>query len=163
MLIYFIVISLLIHIFTILALVILYQRSTIKGSHGLPLAEDMETLEQQIEGYISEIERENEAFYEKINQLFAEKLQALEIKLDQLEKRIESLDQDVLSEVAEAGTPAENGKTEEVGEVSLPNRQRVLELYRQGLNVEEISRTLQIGKGEVSLLLNLIEHQAEKN
>lgn len=159
---FFIIISVLLHIFTILALVILYQRSTVVSSEGLLPTEDIAEIKQHMQSYISEIEQENEVFYEKVNQLFANRLLHLEDKLKDMEKKLESLESIINTERTEVDGSSEKMELTESSETGFPERKQVLELYKQGFNVEQISKSLQIGKGEVSLMLNLFDQQDEK-
>lgn len=65
------------------------------------------------------------------------------------------------SAAAEAAGPAESGREEAVGSAAEPERagrnknERILELYRQGKSKVEIAKQLDLGVGEVKLVLDL--------
>lgn len=152
----FVIISILIHIFTILAIVVLYQRRSLERLNLPSLEEDVETIHQSIESFIDEIEKENDALYQKIAEHLEEKEKELIERIRQLEKKLE--DAEASNKAVLTPEPiSEEREPQRNHDNYLPKMRQVAELYRQGLSVELISKTLDIGKGEVSLMINLLE------
>lgn len=138
-------ISLLLHLITILALIVLYQRYTLLKTEIGPFGDE---LQRSLEKFVKEIEEENEAFY----QLLVEHLK-------------ERKEQGKGEEKGEADQPAL--ETEEPPSPSVdsgekgsdPLFEQVVQLYQEGYSPQEIGRLLNKGVGEIQLLLNLYHHQ----
>ncbi|GAA0365274.1 DUF6115 domain-containing protein [Bacillus horti] len=88
-------ISFLVHIFTILAIVVLYQRRTLERVSLPSVKEDVETLHQSMEAFIDEIEKENEGLYERMVGYIQEKDESYQNDVKLLEEKIQRLEKEM--------------------------------------------------------------------
>lgn len=146
------IISILIHIFTILAIVILYQRRSLERLNLPTLQDDVETIHHSMESFIDEIEKENEVLYNKLKNYVQNKESKLEQRIQYLEEKLEDSNRQWAEQIEEENVPEKSNEQEEY----MFKTQQVVDLYHQGFNVEQISKTLQIGTGETNLIINMI-------
>lgn len=57
------------------------------------------------------------------------------------------------------GLTAESGNVDEISEQMNNHNQKILELYSQGFSIIDISRTLELGQGEVKLVIDLFKEK----
>lgn len=83
-------ISFLLHILSILAIIVLYQRRTVERIKLPTVKEDIEALHQSMEAFIDEIEKENEELYKRILHYIQEKDSQNEERLQELQHRLDT-------------------------------------------------------------------------
>lgn len=159
-----ILISLLLHIITIFGLLIVYQR--FQGLHSQESPAEHQ-LQKQLQSYLQQIERENEAYYRKMVQYINEREQNWMAKLKS--------NQPASSPSFSSPTNQENAfdKEQAIKEEEVPSPQpalkqhtpeeveQVLALLKQGYSHQEIARRLQRGVGEIQLMVNLYANPSD--
>ena len=162
----FMLISLLLHLMTILALIVLYQRYALLKAELGPFTED---LQDKLEKFVKRIEEENEAFYQLLVDYIKEKETTgkgeEKGKVDFPTTENESPSSFLDYEESEEGIykiEEEKLKQDEPPldpKAADPFLQQVISLYQQGYSPQEIGRQLNKGVGEIQLMLNLYHHQ----
>jgi transcriptional regulator of aromatic amino acid metabolism len=175
MTVFLIVVSFLLHLISFFAIVVLYQRRSLERVSLPSLQEDVETIHQSIESFVDELEKENEALYNKLLQHIKKKETEWDGRLKHLEERynalevptepVESIHSTKIEQesIEEAGSrEEENKQPESLGhENKDPKFQQALDLFNQGFSSEQIAKVLQIGKGEADLIVNMIKKYRE--
>jgi DNA-binding NarL/FixJ family response regulator len=131
--------SVLLHLITIFGLIILYQRYQTLKAGQMP---DMTELKQQLHQYIRQIEKENEAYYQKVVNYINERdmKQQKETK-NQVQHRVQDIHKDQRPPHARID--------------------QVIKLLKQGYSHQEIARQLNMGVGEIQLMANLYVNDAD--
>jgi len=132
-------------------------RKDSKGSDDEPIFEfdddrkkELEVLQESLESLVSRVQRVTTDAVGKIT----EAVNQAEVKEDELTTQI-ALIQKAQDETAKVG---EDLASKEVSSVEMNQERtnaRILELSNQGATVEEIARELQIGRGEVNLVIDI--------
>jgi transcriptional regulator of aromatic amino acid metabolism len=179
MFIFLIVVSFLLHLISIFAIVVLFQRRSLERVSLPSLQEDVETIHQSIESFVDELEKENEALYDKLLQhikkkenewdgrlkLLEEKYHALELPTVSVEPiHSTKIEQESIRETGAAGSKEEENKQQPEAlehENKDPKFQQALDLFNQGFSPDQIAKVLHIGKGEANLIVNMINKYRE--
>lgn len=176
--------SFILHIITILIAVVLFQRQSIVQPKGKDADDD--SLFDQLELYTERIEQGNHQLIAQLKEHLAakqEQIDQLASELDQLKITIASQGTtDMMMDTAKPITKVDMLDVENVQEKPIINEPhneitpvnvqdvetekqakhaQALELSKQGFSVDKIAQILNLGKGEVQLLLNM--HQKQKN
>ncbi|WP_025027632.1 OmpH family outer membrane protein [Caldalkalibacillus mannanilyticus] len=85
---YTLIISFLLHLVTLLAIFILYQRRGLERLNLPSMKDDVETIHESIQAFVEELEKENEALYEKLVQHMKMKEQQWEERIREIEQRL---------------------------------------------------------------------------
>jgi outer membrane biosynthesis protein TonB len=179
MLIFLIVVSFLLHLISIFAIVVLFQRRSLERVSLPSLQEDVETIHQSMESFVDELEKENEALYDKLLQHIKKKENKWDERLMLLEER---LDAKLFNEPTKPAEPIQPTKIEKTSieltgskeeenkqpealqhENKDPKFQQALDLFNQGFSPEQIAKVLHIGKGEANLIVNMIQKYRENS
>jgi wyosine [tRNA(Phe)-imidazoG37] synthetase (radical SAM superfamily) len=182
---FFFIVSFLLHLISIFAIVVLYQRRSLERVSLPSSQDDVETIHESIESFVDELEKENEALYEKLLQhirkkesewdgrlqLIEERLIALEIPAEveresmeeeQISKEVKQKSKAVEQESEQESREEEKKQTDSLqNENKDPKFQQALELFNQGFSADQIAKVLQIGKGEAGLIVNMIKKYRE--
>jgi transcriptional regulator of aromatic amino acid metabolism len=175
MLMFLIVVSFLLHLISIFAIVVLFQRRSLERVSLPSLQEDVETIHQSIESFVDELEKENEALYDKLLQHIKKKEDEWDGRLKLLEESYHALELTTepvepihstkieQESIDEEGSKEEENKQPEVFEHENkdPKFQQALDLFNQGFSPEQIAKVLHIGKGEADLIVNMIKKYRE--
>ncbi len=89
------IISFILHVISLLAIVVLFQRRSVERLNLPSLEQDVETLHDSMEAFVTEIEKENEILYERIEAILTKKEVEWQYKADELTKNISSLQEKV--------------------------------------------------------------------
>lgn len=91
--------SFVIHLFSILAIIVLFQRRSLERVNLPTMQEDVETIHESIEAFVDEVEKENERLYEQMevsikqhSDEWKDRLEELKIRVHQLEDSLARLD-----------------------------------------------------------------------
>lgn len=161
----FMLISLLFHLITVFALIVLYQRYALLKAELGPFTED---LQDKLEKFVKRIEEENEAFYQLLVDYIKEKETTgkgeEKGKVNFPTTENESPSPFLDAEEREEGINIEERELKQdelplVPKAADPFLQQVISLYQQGYSPQEIGRQLNKGVGEIQLMLNLYHHQ----
>ena len=122
------------------------------------LTEDTEALHQNMEEFVSNVEKENEELYQK----FAE---YIKVKESRLEERIRLLEDQHTTGIQNAPIETkplqvallEKVDSEIVQDDNEPENEKVAKLYKQGFSAKQISKVLKVEYGEVELIINMLE------
>lgn len=153
-----ILISFLLHIITIFGLLIVYQR--IQGLYSQESPAEHQ-LQEQLQSYLKQIERENEAYYRKMVQYINEREQNWTAKLQSNQPASSpSFSSATNQENAHDKAQAKQGEGVPSPQPSLKQHtpeevEQVLALLKQGYSHQEIARRLHRGVGEIQLMVNL--------
>lgn len=157
----FLIVSFLLHLITIFAIVVLYQRRALERVNLPSMQDDVETIHQSIEAFVDELEKENEVLYEKLLQHIKKKEKDWEERLQKIEEKYSALDME--SSIEPENTSIQDFSVKESEQVEKlqhnnkdPKYQQALELHNQGFSADQIANVLKIGKGEASLIVNMI-------
>ncbi|MDC3414115.1 hypothetical protein NC797_03415 [Aquibacillus sp. 3ASR75-11] len=144
----FILVSLLLHLFTIVGLYYLYTRQKNSTSNQLNEEKMMRDIEEVFTGYLEEVKAEND----KLLNYLTRKGNTTSMKQDNhKEKDIQSVDEDWEEDPPELYNPPITNESKDVLEQSL--RGRIYALYDQGRSIDTIARELHCGRTEVELML----------
>ncbi|MDQ0337289.1 hypothetical protein J2S00_000059 [Caldalkalibacillus uzonensis] len=133
------VLSFLLHLITLFALIVLYQRSS-SADRSQPTY-DPQALTEQLDAFVKQIEQENEAYYQNMLAHLKDLETEWEIKVNQLNQ-------------ASSREAADPPQPDTYGEKVFD---RAIHLHQQGYTPEQIARQLNIGIGEAQLLVRLFE------
>lgn len=156
----FIVVSFLLHLISIFAIVVLYQRRSLERVNLPSMQDDVETIHQSIESFVDELEKENEVLYEKLLQYFKKKENEWEDRLQEIEVKYNALkDSTGQEQMTTQDSSVEKSEQTELfqNKNKDPKFQQALELYNQGFSADQVAKVLQIGKGEANLIINMID------
>lgn len=156
----FIVVSFLLHLISIFAIVVLYQRRSLERVNLPSMQDDVETIHQSIESFVDELEKENEVLYEKLLQYFKKKENEWEDRLQEIEVKYNALEDSTGQEqMTTQDSSVEKSEQTELfqNKNKDPKFQQALELYNQGFSADQVAKVLQIGKGEANLIINMID------
>lgn len=168
----FLVVSFLLHLISIFAIVVLYQRRALERVSLPSMQDDVETIHQSIESFVDELEKENEVLYEKLLQYvkknekeWEERLYRIELRHNAHENSTEpkqTTTQDSSGEENEQARETKPIKPTKQADIFQnqnkdPKFQQALELYNQGFSADQITKVLNIGKGEANLIINMID------
>lgn len=156
----FIVVSFLLHLISIFAIVVLYQRRSLERVNLPSMQDDVETIHQSIESFVDELEKENEVLYEKLLQYFKKKENEWEDRLQEIEVKYNALEDSTGQEqmTTQESSVEKSEQTELFQNKNKdPKFQQALELYNQGFSADQVAKVLQIGKGEANLIINMID------
>lgn len=174
----FLVVSFLLHLISIFAIVVLYQRRALERVSLPSMQDDVETIHQSIESFVDELEKENEVLYEKLLQYvkknekeWEERLYRIELRHNAHENSTEPKQTTTQDSSGEENEQARETKpikptkqkkqTKQADNFQNQNKdpkfQQALELYNQGFSADQIAKVLNIGKGEANLIINMID------
>lgn len=108
-------ISFLLHIITILAVIVLYQRRTLERVNLPTMKEDVETLHHSMEAFIDEIEKENEHLYERMVQHVREKEEQQRRQYDTLTNKLTQSIEDLRREMGQEEAIIQENPVEQRG------------------------------------------------
>ncbi len=116
--------------------------------YGVFLEKRTNTLPKDIstsETYNSEVKATDSTIYEK--------------EIDGLKERLESIEEILFSNILEENIDRSTGSTEILVERDALEKYKIIQKYeKQGKNLDEIAKLLDINKGEVLLLKNLYKN-----
>ncbi|TLS36650.1 DUF6115 domain-containing protein [Pseudalkalibacillus caeni] len=142
--IYFIVISIVLHLVSLLAIVILFQKQSL-SSPGHSMEGNIEGIKESMAGFVKELEQENQLLAEKLIQYIDRKEEALRADFSLSQKDSVAMHDE---------SPIEEQSGSEIND-SLQPEEQVIQLYKQGFSSHQIASTLKKGTGEVELIINM--------
>jgi hypothetical protein len=121
-------ISFLLHLITLLALFVLFQRRTLERANIPSMKEDVETIHESIQAFVDELEKENEVLYENMLQYTKNKEKSWEARIRLVEEKTHQ-DEQMLNK---------SNKKTEVKKVALKGR-TIGSIYRAKPMIDEAS------------------------
>ncbi|QKS71409.1 hypothetical protein FLK61_32430 [Paenalkalicoccus suaedae] len=162
--IYALLVSIMLHLFTFLALIILFKRD--KEREPVNNDRTLQEMEDLLISYTTEMKEENERLVKKIGAM-RESLAEHKREADSLTRKENGNNTNQAEQKASSEDTVTPRFDEEVYEDYLPplppiekkeeapisDKSKVLALHKQGLGASDIAKKLQMGAGEVELLL----------
>lgn len=100
-----------------------------------------ENLEKIIDNFILQINEDNQALLKRLKKTSQDKLTRMDEKISLLEQRISQFES---FHIEHKSLPLEHSKYE-----------KILQMHQEGKTIDEIAKSLNVGHGEIELILDL--------
>lgn len=169
--------SFILHLLTIFAVIILFQKRSLERVDLPSPPEDTETIHKSMAAFVDELEKENEALYEKlvhyikskeeewdrkIDEEFQKKVEPLNRKLKDWHQQMERLEQTAEHDEKRPSSPQHVLVNEEKKDQQTDKLEMVAQLHEQGFSKEQIAKMLRIGNGETALMIHMLPSSRRK-
>jgi GTPase involved in cell partitioning and DNA repair len=156
-------ISFFLHIITIFAIIILYQKKSVDRLDSSSTSEEIENLEGTMALFMEELEKGNEQFYQNIIDYVKEKETQTEVRLRLLEAKLQESPSVKVSQSNVSPVKKESSPIKEIPQYDAENMsreekiERTKQLFQQGFSIEQIEKVLHYRKGEIEFIVNLLK------
>ncbi|RBW67835.1 DUF6115 domain-containing protein [Bacillus taeanensis] len=147
------------HLISILAIVILFQRKPLEKKDETDLLEDAQTIHQSIEAFVKRMERENEVLYQKLVDYIKAKENKFNEIVQMLEEKLDTKDtEDNLVIREKSSALQQDSRQPAINELNVKQskEEKISQLYKQGFSPKQIAKLIQSDIGEVELIINML-------
>lgn len=142
----------------VISIVILFQCKKLNNLDEFQVIDDAQDIQQSIEAFVTKVEKENEALYQKLVHHIKVKESALDERLRIVEEKLET-NETSESVVEHPSDLKEDLKQFDSHQLSDKDQkeEKISQLYKQGFSAKQIAKVLQMDYGKVELIINMFK------
>lgn len=142
----------------IVSIVILFQCKKLNNQDETQKEDDAEAIHQSMEAFVTKMERENDALYQKLVTYIKGKENEFNKRVRLLEEKLEGevTSPSVLESTSNYQVDVKQSNSHHPSDKD-QEQEKISQLYKQGFSPKQIAKVLQMDHGKVELIINMLK------